>query len=156
MSRYTVHVPKLAETRMQALERAVFVRDGWSWGALFFGPFWLLWHRHYLVGVLALVGEGLLFGALDALPVHASAVGAAHMLISLLFALEGASLRRFALARSGYAETGLVSGAGLDEMERRYFASLASEAPVVVAGTASVPQVRPAGVIGLFPQARHS
>lgn len=154
MARYTVHVPKLATTRAAALERAVFVREGWSWGAFFFGPFWLLWHRHWVIGLLVLVLEGVLLSALDSLSLHPTASATAHFLLSLLFGLEGASLRRFALAKSGYAEVALVAGGSMDEMERRFFASVTPEPPAVVAPVSVVPQVSSSGVIGLFPQAR--
>ncbi|MCA0406642.1 MAG: DUF2628 domain-containing protein [Proteobacteria bacterium] len=154
MARYTVHVPKLAPSHEAALERAVFVREGWSWGAFFFGPLWLLWHRHWVIGLIVLVLEGVLLGTLDSLSLHPTASAMAHFLLSLLFGLEGASLRRFALAKAGYAEVALVAGGSMDEMERRFFASVTPVVPAVAAPVSVVPQVSPGGVIGLFPQAR--
>lgn len=165
MARYTVHVPKLAASPGAALERAVFVREGWSWGAFFFGPLWLLWHRHWIIGMIVLVLYGVLIGTIDSLPLHPFAGGVAHFLLSLLFGLEGASLRRFALTTSGFAEVAVVAGGARDDMERRFFEAVVSppvrpEASRGAAPVSAVPQISPGGVvtpggiIGLFPQAR--
>ena len=70
MARYTVHVPTGdALPREAALERAVFVRDGWSWGAFAFGPLWLFWHRHWVSGLIGLILFGGILGGISALPV---------------------------------------------------------------------------------------
>lgn len=157
MARYTVHIPGTAGSDAAAPERAVFVRDGWSWGAFLFGPLWLLWHRHWLMGALVLVLEGVLIGTLDALPLHAVAGACAHFLIALLFGLEGASLRRFALAKAGFAEVALMAGDSLEALERRFFESLEAVAPAqpgLSAPVSAVPHISGSGVIGSFPQAR--
>ena len=33
----------------------VLIREGFAWGGLFFGPFWLLWQRAWIPGMIALV-----------------------------------------------------------------------------------------------------
>lgn len=152
MARYTVHTPKSAATREAALERAVFIPDGWSWGAFFFGPLWLFWHRHWVMGILVLVAEVALLAGLGSLPMPENTAGVAHFLIAFLFGLEGSSLRRFALAKAGYAETGLVAGLDRESAEHRFFAA-AGFVPATRAG-ASLPGLKPAGIIGLFPDAR--
>jgi Protein of unknown function (DUF2628) len=156
MARYTVHVPVQPETRSEALERAVFVRDGWNWAAFAFGPFWLLWHRHWVMGVLTLLGFAALITGLNMLRLPESANGAATTLLSLLWGLEGASLRRLALARAGYAEEGLVVGSNIDALEQRYFAETGE---IAAAPSPSRPPDAALGlwaqpVIGLFPDAR--
>src|SRR6478672_11524495 len=47
MNVYTVHL-KGSKDDLAALERAVFVREGFSWAALIVGPLWLLWNRLWL------------------------------------------------------------------------------------------------------------
>ena len=47
MNTYTAH---LAPGRAPVL-----LRDGFSWGAFFFGPFWLLAHRAWIPGAVALL-----------------------------------------------------------------------------------------------------
>lgn len=162
MPRFTVHVPKIETSQQNTLERAVFVREGWRWGAFLFGPLWLLWHRHFALGLIVLVLEGILLGQINALPLQAGAGLLAHVLISFLFGLEGVSLRRFALEKSGYTEVALVAGEDLEEAEQRFFAGLQTpprSAIPAVQSSASAPPgtgsgLSGAGVIGLFPNAR--
>ena len=165
MARYTVHIPANADAtrpdgRAEALERAIFVRDGWSWTAFFLGPLWLLWNRHWITGVLALIVTGVVFIGLVALPVSEAARAGAIILLMGLWGLEGSSLRRFALARTGYTEEGLVVGGDLDALEQRFFAEMGEDssgfvgsAPVVTTPSGSAPY-RGVPVIGLFPDSR--
>lgn len=157
MARYTVHTPKAAATREGALERAILVPDGWSWGAFLFGPLWLLWNRHWVMGILVLVAEGAVLAGLAALPMPENAGAAAHLLMSLLFGLEGSTLRRFALAKAGYAEVALVAGPTLESAEHRFFDALdlapKPRASVSLPGL-NPAGLKPAGVIGLFPAPR--
>lgn len=160
MARYTVHVPAKPEVRAEAHERAVFVRDGWSWGALFFGPFWLLWHRHWLVGFLAVTIYGALLAVLVSQPIVEAAKVAAVLLIAFLWGLEGASLRRVALAFAGYREEALVVGSNLDEIERRFFLEVGTGVNPSASATETPAPPTPRGpwtqpVIGLFPDARN-
>jgi len=157
MARYTVHVPTGdALPREAALERAVFVRDGWSWGAFAFGPLWLFWHRHWVSGLIGLILFGVILGGISALPVAPWAKSFSFTLLSVLWGLEGASLRRLALRRAGHIEEGLVVGDKLDELEQRYFAEgglmdapvLPNSAAPIAAPITSLP------VIGLFPDSR--
>lgn len=162
MARYTVHVPGRPDARAEALERAVFARDGWGWGAFSFGPLWLIWNRHWIVGLLALVVYGAVLIALVTLPAQDIAKSAAMLLLALLWGFEGSSLRRVALNWSGYVEAGLVVGDDLDTLERRFFAEMAQDtiasplaatpADPLHASGGAVP--RRASIIGLFPDPR--
>jgi len=150
MARYTVHVPSRPDARGEALERAVFVRDGWSWSAFLFGPLWLLWHRHWLTGMIMLVITAALLAGMAVLPASEGAKLTAMLLVSILWGLEGASLRRLALARAGFVEEGLVAGGDLDALEQRFFAETTVPLP-----PASAPaSLHGQGVIGLFPDPR--
>lgn len=155
MARYTIHVPAKAVTRAAALERAVFVRDGWSWGAFAFGPFWLFWHRHFIVGAIIFCAFGFATSVLQALPMLDEARIGILALLQLLLGLEGASLRRLALGWAGYAEEALAVGEDRETLERRYFeaeiAARPAEAPL-----AGLPARSASGlpVLGLFPEAR--
>lgn len=145
MARFTIHVAGDAPNRDAAFERAVLVRDGWSWGAFLFGPFWLMAHRHWLTGFFALIGLVLIAATIVALPVPAGAMAALWLLVAWLFGLEGSSLRRFALRRGGYDEAGVVVGTAGEALEQRAFASLGTDVPARTGSPA---------VLGLFPQAR--
>jgi hypothetical protein len=157
MARYTVHVPPLPEDRTTALERSVFVRDGWSWGAFLFGPFWLLWHRHWVTGLFGLVLCGGVIAGLAALPVEGAVKGGIVFFLALLWGLEGSSLRRLALGRAGYAEEGLVVGHAQDALEQRFFAEASGPVATGVSppsGVSAPATGRSIPVIGLFPDAR--
>lgn len=155
MARYTVHVPSRSDARGEALERAVFVRDGWNWGAFTFGPLWLLWHRHWITGMIMLAITVAMLAGMAVLPASEGAKIAAMLIVSILWGLEGSSLRRLALARAGFAEEGLVAGGDLDALEQRFFAeTTVTPSPAVAVSTpvSASPQGQP--VIGLFPDPR--
>ena len=86
---YTAH--------LRADAAPVLVREGFAWGALIFGPFWLMAHRAWIAGVLALCGF-VLIAALPGLP--------ARWLFGLVLAwalgLWGNDLRRWSLTARGY------------------------------------------------------
>jgi hypothetical protein len=131
-----------------AAERAVFVRDGFSWPALLLGPLWLLAHRMWLVFLLyavVLVGVPALAGSL----LGDDAAGIVGFGIAVWFAFEARALRRWSLARRGWTLMAVVEGRRFRNAERRYF----SERP-----HAATPLVPPhwrdeePDVLGVFPE----
>jgi len=88
---YTVH---LAPGRAPVL-----VREGFSVGALVFGPLWLFFHRAWIAGWLALA----LNLALAAAIARNSAIATASLAEFWLLGLLGRDLYRWGLARRGYA-----------------------------------------------------
>jgi hypothetical protein len=75
----------------------VLVREGFSWGAFFFGPFWLLAQRAWITGVLALCAA-VAVAVLAAEPVRPLL----SLALAWLLGLNGQDLRRAALHRRGY------------------------------------------------------
>src|ERR1700738_2025468 len=76
MAVYTVHEPPLraGATSAPEPERFIFVRDGFSFAALLFGPLWMLRHRMWL----GLLGYGVVVGGLSlGLSLHALGTGGA-------------------------------------------------------------------------------
>jgi hypothetical protein len=75
----------------------VLVREGFSWGALLFGPLWLAVHRAWIPAVLTLVATVLIV-------VLARDELATALLIALilLLGLSGNDLRRWSLDHRGY------------------------------------------------------
>src|ERR1700726_1711287 len=85
MAVYTVHEPPLKTGTAPEPERFIFVRDGFSFAALLFGPLWMLRHRMWLV----LLGYGAVAGALSlVLRLHGSA-GVGLIVWTLLALLLG-------------------------------------------------------------------
>jgi hypothetical protein len=75
----------------------VLVREGFSWGALFFGPLWLAAHRAWIAAILTVVAIVLILSlASDGI----SAVLMAGLV--LLLGLSGQDLRRWSLDHRGY------------------------------------------------------
>jgi hypothetical protein len=83
----------------------VLVREGFSWGALLFGPVWLALHRVWIAAVLVLVATvPILLLAGDGM---ATALLAA---LILLLGFYGQDLRRWSLDHRGYLLAQVVTG----------------------------------------------
>jgi hypothetical protein len=161
MAVYTVHEPptKTGTEPAPEPERFVFVRDGFSFWALLFGPLWMLRHRMWL----ALLGYVALVAALSVvLHLHASVKAGLMVwgLIALLLGLEAGTLRRFTLRRRRYRNIGIVVGDDLELAERRFFdawvrkdrSDLAEPGGVpALASSLRMPQSG-SDVLGLFPE----
>ncbi|MEJ0018921.1 MAG: DUF2628 domain-containing protein [Acetobacteraceae bacterium] len=88
----------------------VLVREGFSWGALLFGPLWLAVHRAWIAAVLSAVALVLIVALAD------DAVLAALLAAdAVLLGLSGHDLRRWSLAHRGYLLAQVV--AARDELE---------------------------------------
>jgi len=117
MRYYSVHAP-LGDAA--SAERFVFVKDGFSWPALFVPVLWMLWHRlwlalvYYVVFVLCLAWTGRLAGDNVAILLA--------ILFTLLFAAEANDIRRLALEGRNWDEVGSSFGKNLSEAEARFFA----------------------------------
>jgi len=146
---YTVHEPPHpADDRIDRAQQLVFVRDGFSWAALIFGPLWLLFNRMWLallVYLLAAVAIGTLFELLGLPEMWASLAGIA---LNLMLALEADSVRRWTLARRGWRIVGTVVGRTPAECERRFFESWLPIQP-----ERHSPAPTPAGIPPILPQA---
>jgi hypothetical protein len=159
MAVYTVHEPLPRDGARSAPERFVFVRDGFSFWALLFGPLWMLRHRMWLVllGYIALAVALSLVFRLNA----SDKIGFAVLgLIALLIGLEAGTLRRFTLRRRGYRNIGIVVGDDLELAERRFFdvwvrkdlaAAPGPDGAPALAASLRMAQPR-SDVLGLFPE----
>jgi hypothetical protein len=110
---YTAH---LAPGRAPRL-----VQEGFSLGAFLFGPLWLLAHRAWLAGVIALallVVIGVLAGSMQGSPTP--------LIILLGYAAflgwNGRDLRRWSLARQGYEQSLVLAGRDSDAAYARLIA----------------------------------
>lgn len=122
---YSVHHqsddPRIVATQS---DRLVFVKEGFSWPALFVPFLWLIYHRMWLVLVLflaATIGVGLLPEVIPMTPSMQTVLGLG---INLLMALQGNDLLRWTLARRGRKEIAVVVGDGIAGAEHRFFEQL--------------------------------
>ena len=75
----------------------VLVREGFSWGALLFGPLWFVAHRAWIAAVLAAVATILiLYLTTDGM------LAVLLMGLVILLGLSGQDLRRWSLDHRGY------------------------------------------------------
>ena len=154
MAVFTVHEPPLRPADpVPNPERALFVRDGFSFPAFLFGPLWMLWHRMWLVLAAYLILAGGLLAVLLAVGASPPTILATSFLVALLVGLEASTLRRVTLRRRRWKEVGLVGGNDREVAERRFFAAWRPEIaarPAAAGGPVPVPHA-PA-VVGLFPE----
>jgi hypothetical protein len=154
---FTVHEPPLRATAdLPDPERFVFVRDGVYVWAFLLTPLWMLWRGLWLVFIIYAV-----FATAVDMAMHYAGFGTGNiilvqLLISLLVAVEAASLRRFSLTRRGWKNIGVVSGDDLEDAERRFYDSWVRATPVEREVPPPVPPdsppTQPPDIIGLFPE----
>ena len=119
---YTVHVRQWSASTDR---EAVFVREGFSWGAFFFSVLWALRYRMWLTAIFLFVVSVALSLASDLLqvdPITESALGVA---LALIIGWEANDWRRRSLARRGYVMAAVIAAETLLEAERRFFARTA-------------------------------
>jgi hypothetical protein len=139
--------------------RVVFLREKFSWPALLFGPFWLIWHGLWLGLLLWAVLAFAIAVGVAALDLRENLMLAAYAIPSLLIAIDAAELRRRKLLRKGLRDAGVVVAEDLEIAERRFFEAWARDAeampsrPRTPPPVPRVPPLKPSPVVGLFPEA---
>lgn len=153
MSVYTVQAP-LGPSGAIELEKAVFLREGFSFGAFCFGFFWLLAQRLWLVALAWLALAGL-FGWLAFTHLSFGSTVLVGLAFRLLLGLEAHALLRDRLQRRGYQLVGVVAARNHERAERQFFfRAMGSQAPApppAEASSAPMP-AHHSGVLGLFPE----
>lgn len=153
MTIYRVLIPRSAADPAAIAERADFIREGFSWPAFLFGPFWLLAR-----GLWRALGVWCLGALIVALAISHGRlpdfVGTWLYLLSAVFlGLEGQGLVAAAMERAGFGFVDVVTGVDSVAAERGFFSRwLADQAPATPVARPNAP-VAQANVIGLFPEA---
>ncbi len=88
----------------------VLVPEGFSWGALVFGPIWLAVHRAWIAAVLTLAATVLIIAL-----AKGGAATALLLALIVLLGLSGHDLRRWSLDHRGYLLAQVI--AARDELE---------------------------------------
>ncbi len=122
MTVYTVHQPlAFANDPLKQVDQLVFIKEGFSWLALLFPVFWLIFHRMWLV----LIGFIVVFFAVQwgllTLGLSEDAVGIMTSLLLVGFAFEANTFKRWTLGRSGYKMIAAVTGKSLGDCELKFF-----------------------------------
>jgi hypothetical protein len=95
----------------------VLVREGFAWGALFFGPLWLAVHRAWIPAAISLAAY-VLIGLLAPRPAAAILIVA----LAVLLGLTGQDLRRWALEWRGYLLVHILAAVNGDDAFMRLMA----------------------------------
>jgi hypothetical protein len=82
----------------------VLVREGFSWGALLFGPLWLAAHRAWIAAALVLAASILIT---TLVPPGASTV--LIVALAVWLGMSGHDLRRWSMAHRGFTLFGVVA-----------------------------------------------
>jgi hypothetical protein len=96
----------------------VLVREGFSFGALFFGPIWLAAHRAWLPA-----GAMVLLTLLIVLLTRSPASIILILGLALLAGFSGRDLVRWTVTRRGYLETTVITGRNQYDAQARLLES---------------------------------
>ena len=145
----------------EAMDRAVFLKDGFAVYAFLFTGLWLLAKRLWLAFLVFLLLWGALLLAGSQLGFNPLAIGLAQTVIGLYLGLEGNALVEGKLIRKGWTLAGVVEGKQIDHIERRFFEQSGIEPARAPASPPAAPAMTAypqAGggpvVVGLFPDPR--
>ncbi|HUH48791.1 MAG TPA: DUF2628 domain-containing protein [Mycoplana sp.] len=119
-----------------AAENATFIRDGFRWIAFFFPALWLLLHRLWFWGAIALV---LQFAAMivAASPELGAAGWTLAIAVSLLTALEGPQALAKAREARDWTLRSVVVARDLETAEHIYYSEHAKQRDAAAAATAA-------------------
>jgi hypothetical protein len=102
---------KIYTALLKADAEPVVVKDGFSWGAMIFGPFWLAAHRAWIAAAVSLAAYILIATLLAPGP-------AASILVvglALILGWTGNDLRRWSLEHRGYVLAHVLAAGNPDE-----------------------------------------
>jgi hypothetical protein len=118
---YTVHAPAAAATDLRATDKFVFVRDGFHFWAMLFGPLWLIWNRLWL----ALLGWVVVVAVLEWGTIRLGGgklgVTGIDIAIAVLMGLEASTLQRWTFSRRNWRQLDIVVADDQEAAERRFF-----------------------------------
>ncbi|TMJ52649.1 MAG: DUF2628 domain-containing protein [Alphaproteobacteria bacterium] len=118
---YTVHAPSASAADFRATDKFIFVRDGFHFWAMVFGPLWLIWKRLWLAllgWIIAIVALEIVLARLGA---GSAAIVSADVMVALLMGFEAASLQRWTLSRRNWRQLDVVVADDEETAERRFF-----------------------------------
>jgi hypothetical protein len=117
----------------KSADDVVFLREGFSWWALLFPLLWLAFKGMWIVLVIALAAQFLIWAIAEALGFGEVMRLIFSLVINLILGFQGNELLRWTHERRGFREVGLVEARDLDEAEYRFFTEIglpeATDAP---------------------------
>ena len=147
----------VAQTDHDALEKAVILKDGFSFPAFLLTGVWLLYKRLWWpFALFAAIWLAAAWG-LPKLGLPQQAIALVQLVISLFLGHEGHAMLERKLVADGWRLAGVVEARDMDEAERRFFEQALDAAPAAIPlppAPRPVPALAQQAVIGLFPEPR--
>jgi hypothetical protein len=132
MLTFTVHEPPNPPAdRVDRAESLVFIKDGFSWLAALFAPFWLIAHRLWWPLLAFVLASGGIEAVKRLAGMDPRWAGLAMLALNLLVGFEADTLRRWALDRRGWRMLSSVTGRTAAECERRFFETWLPSQPII-------------------------
>ncbi len=100
---------------------AVFVREGFAWAALLFGPLWALWHGHWRTAIGLLILSISASGVVVVVGMSTTGEAAVRLALQLGVGLWANDWRRYILGRREQRMRAVVAGKNLGDAEDHYF-----------------------------------
>ena len=150
MTVYTVHLPAEGRDPDLIADDLCLVPERFSFGALLFGPFWLVWHRAYLATLGWIVVVAAVVAARRLLGLSPAGTGLIFVLVQIFLGFEGRQLERLALSHGRYRMVDVVSADASDMAEQVFlqrWTDMNTPPPIPAGRPMDLPG------IGLFPGA---
>ena len=108
----------------KSADDVVFLREGFSWWALLFPLLWLAIKGMWIVLIIALAAQFLIWAIAEALGFGEAMRLIFSLAINLILGFQGNELLRWTYERRGFREVGLVEAHDLEEAEYRFFTEI--------------------------------
>ena len=129
---YTVHEP--ADPPADRIDRAEalrFVREGFSWTAALFAPFWMIARGLWLALIIYLVGMVALGLLVSAIGLSEEIRAVLFVALHVLIGFEADQIERWTLVRNGWQMIGSITGESALDCERRFLDAWLPDQPML-------------------------
>src|SRR6266702_954660 len=117
---FTVHGLSANGGDIRLTDKFVFVRDGFHFWALVFGPLWLVWNRLWLATIGWIIVSIALQLGLASLGAGRLTIWSVDVMVALLMGLEAASLQRWTYSRGNWRQLAIVVADDEESAEQRF------------------------------------
>ncbi len=108
----------------KSADDVVFLREGFNWWALLFPLLWLAIKGMWIVLIIALAAQFLIWAIAEALGFGEAMRLIFSLAINLILGFQGNELLRWTYERRGFSEAALVEARDLEEAEYRFFTEI--------------------------------
>jgi len=108
----------------KSADDVVLLREGFNWWALLFPLLWLAIKGMWIVLIIALAAQFLIWAIAEALGFGEAMRLIFSLAINLILGFEGNELLRWTYERRGFSEVGLVEARDIEEAEYLFFTEI--------------------------------